>query len=152
MKKIIITGTSEMTAKGNRSNRRCKPVICIDTGVVYTSVSDAAEQNGVDQSAISMVCTGKSKFSKGKRYCFVSDMSEHYEDIAKHMRTMYETYAKVEQERKAEEERQFTEKAKQERIERAKIKYNKACAQYNKARETFENARAELIASGATEI
>lgn len=141
MKKIIVSSTSEMTAKGKLNNHKCKPVICIDTGTVYTSCTDAAEQNGVHVTMISSACLGKVKSCQGKRYCFVSDMSEHYEDIAGHMRTMYEVYAKAEQER-----------AEQERIAKAKANYSKACAQYNKAKESFEKARDELYMLGITEL
>lgn len=141
MKKIIISNESTMIATGTRSNGNCKPVLCIDTGVVYASVMDAAEKNGVHFTTISCACLGKAKTCQGKRYCFVADMSEHYEEIAEHIREMYDVYAKVEQER--------TEK---ERIDRAKADYAKACEQYNKSRESVENARAELLALGVTEI
>lgn len=141
MKKVIISNHSEVTAKGKLNSRKCKPVICIDTGVVYTSVTDAAMANGTTSSAISGSYTGKSKTANGKRFCLVSNMSEHYEEIAERMREMYAVYAKAEEER-----------AEKERIEKAKAEYSQACAQYNKARESFENARAELVALGITEL
>ena len=146
-----------MSAEGKRTNANCKPVICIDTGEVYASVADCAEKNGVTQGAISLVCLGKSKYSKGKRYCFVADMPEYYEEIAQHIREMYPAYmvyqaqqreeARLTEERKQEEKRQAEE---QKRIDKAKENYAKRCAKYNKARSGYEEARAELYALGVT--
>ena len=141
MKKIIISNHSEVTAKGKLDSRKCKPVICIDTGVVYTSVTDAAIANGTTAAAISGSYTGKSKTAKGKRFCLVSNMSEHYEEIAEHIREMYAVYAKAEEER-----------AEKERIEKAKAEYAKACEQYNKSRINVEKAREELYMLGVTEL
>ena len=148
MKKIIITNESTMTAEGKRSNGNCKPVLCIDTGVVYASVMDAAEKNGVHFITISMACLGKTKTCKGKRYCFVADMSEHYEEIAQYIREMYEDHLIVEKQRA--EERRIVEE--QKRIDKAKADYAKACEQYNKSRITVEKAREELYMLGVTEI
>lgn len=36
MKKIKVTGESILNAKGNHNNKNCKPIICIDTGEVFT--------------------------------------------------------------------------------------------------------------------
>ena len=135
MKKIIISNESTMNAEGKLNNRKCKPVICIDTGEVYTSVTDAAEHNGVDVSSMSWACAGKTKLCKGKRFCFVADMSEHYEEIARHIREMYPSYIEIK---------------KQEQINKAKEEYAQRCAKYNKARDNVVKAKEELIALGIT--
>lgn len=137
MKKIIITNEATLSAEGKLSNRKCKPVVCIDTGEVYTSVTDAAERNGVDASSMSWACAGKTKLCKGKRFCFVSDMVEHYEEIARHIREMYPAYM---------------ENKKQEQIDKARENYAQRCAKYDKARDGVEKAREELIALGVTEL
>ena len=146
-----------MNAEGKRTNANCKPVICIDTGEVYTSVADCAEKNNVTQGAISLVCLGKSKYSKGKRYCFVSDMPEYYEEIAQHIREMYPAYmvyqaqqreeARIAEERKQEEKRLAEE---EKRIAKTKDNYAKQVEKYNKALNRVKNAREELLALGVT--
>ena len=40
---------------------KSKPVMCIDTGVVYNSLIEAAEKTGIGFSGISKVCLGKLK-------------------------------------------------------------------------------------------
>lgn len=155
MKKIIISNKSTMDAEGKRSNANCKPVYCIDDGKVYASVMDAADEIGVHFTTLSCACLGKTKTCKGKRYCFVSDMSERYEEIAQHTREMYADYltaeekrqeeARLEEERKLEEKRQAEE---QKRINKARENYAQRCAKYNKARDGVEKAREELIALG----
>ena len=41
---ITINNKSEINAKGNLSNGKCKPVLCINDGEVYTSGMDAAKK------------------------------------------------------------------------------------------------------------
>lgn len=45
-----------------------KPVICLDTGVVYPSVTEAGKQLGLHISHISSCCTGKRNFCGGLRF------------------------------------------------------------------------------------
>ena len=48
-----------------------KPVRCIDTGIVYRSISAAFRDTGCDGSAIGKCCTGKLKTSHGLHWEFV---------------------------------------------------------------------------------
>ena len=54
------------TRKQRRSN--CKPVLCVETGVVYTSVNEAAESTGTERSTISRVCAGRRKTANGRHW------------------------------------------------------------------------------------
>lgn len=46
--------------------KRKKPVVCVETGILYESASDAARQNvGTSQSKISQVCNGIRKMNGG---------------------------------------------------------------------------------------
>ncbi|NCA81086.1 MAG: hypothetical protein EOM76_13090 [Sphingobacteriia bacterium] len=47
-----------------------KPIICINTGKVYNSATEAAKELGLFTSNISMICNGKSKSTKGYRFKF----------------------------------------------------------------------------------
>ena len=49
-----------------------KPVICLDTGVVYPSATAAAKAVGSTQALISMVCNGIRKRTKGLQFSFKS--------------------------------------------------------------------------------
>lgn len=81
MKKITVQNEATMSAMGTHTHGACKPVICIDTGEVFTSALDAAEANGVTVHAISKNCLGLTKKCKGKRFCYLKNVAEHLEDL-----------------------------------------------------------------------
>ena len=77
------------------NNRNCKPVLCITTGEVFTSLTDAAAMNNVTVSAMSLATSKKNKVCKGKRFCLVSELSVHeLTELAEAMRTSAEKAAK----------------------------------------------------------
>lgn len=125
----VITKTTEIAIDSRPTrNKNSKPVYCITDGKIYASVLDAAIAENVDISCISMACRGKSKVSKGKRWCFVRELHMHITEIAsvtEELKADAEKYRAIEAQRRAEEERKARlEKVKQdikaaeERIER----------------------------------
>ena len=48
-----------------------KPVICVETGVIYASLGEAAEKTGIDRSHLSAVCNGRRKTTGGYHWRFV---------------------------------------------------------------------------------
>lgn len=77
-----IQNASIINVEGNRNHKNCKAVYCITTGEVFASVADAAEKNGVSTASMSWAVCGKSKSCRGKRFCFVSNIIEHLDEIA----------------------------------------------------------------------
>lgn len=90
MKHITITKTSTVQASGTRSNGNCKPVLCITTGAIYASATDAAEKIGVSQATLCLAASGKIKTCKGKRYCYVNHVMQHLEEICENTRVREE--------------------------------------------------------------
>jgi hypothetical protein len=140
MKKTInIQNEANIKAEGKLNSRHCKPVICLETGDVFSSVTDAAEAIGCAPNNLSIHLTGKLRSIKGKHFCYLSRVNESLDVIVTRLRetAAVESDAKkwqayqAEQEaiRKAEEERQ--EKERKEREERE--------ARMNKARTKVEN-------------
>ena len=84
MNTITIHHKSEINAEGKHTNGNSKPVFCITTGTVYASVLDAAEHAGVGSGTMSRAITDNKKGAKcqGKRYCFVADVMDHFEEIS----------------------------------------------------------------------
>lgn len=82
MKRINVQNESNVRAEGHRVKGNCKPVFCITTGEVFTSVSDAAEKLGVTSSTVSWVITGRMATCKGVKLCLISDVVEHLDEIA----------------------------------------------------------------------
>lgn len=77
------------------NNRNCKPVLCITTGEVFPSLTDAAAMNNVTVSAMSLATSKKNKVCKGKRFCLVSELSMYeLTELAEAMRTSAEKAAK----------------------------------------------------------
>lgn len=116
MKKINIQNEANINAKGEHTQKAAKPVICIDTGEVFASTTDAAEAAGVHITTMSSACLGKIRTANGKRYCYLSRVTESLDSIVTRLRetAAVEEDAKrwkayqAEQEaiRKAEEKRQ----------------------------------------------
>lgn len=139
MKTIVINEKATIKANGTHASKSHKPVICIDTGEVYVSLTDAAEHLGTTIDLVSNVCRGKQKTVKGKRFCYLSKANENLDAIITRLREASEMEAKAkmwdamiaeqEAERKAEEKRiedLAKAKAKQQRqlemLERIKAK------------------------------
>ena len=78
---INIQNASNVNVTGHRTNKNCKAVYCITTGEIYASVIDAAEANNVTVAAMSGALCGRTKICNGKRFCYVSRMMEHLEEI-----------------------------------------------------------------------
>ena len=133
-KTINIHNDANISAKGKLNSRHCKPVICLETGEVFTSVTDAAEKAGHSAQNLSTHLTGKRKTYGGKHYCYLSNATENLNAIVSRLREtsqMEEDARKwrayqAEQEaiRKAEEKRKSDIEKAKEKIER----YDKICS------------------------
>lgn len=87
MKKTInIQNEANIKAEGKFNSKHCKPVICIETGEVFTSVTDAAESAGCVPNNMSTHLSGKLRHIKGKHYCFLSRVNESLDAIVTRLR------------------------------------------------------------------
>lgn len=68
---------------GGQLNRPCaeqtkalisKPVLCVETGIVYPSIAEAQRVTGLGN--IGLVCNRKNRHAKGQHWCFVEDATE----------------------------------------------------------------------------
>ena len=66
--------------------KNAKPVLCIDTGLIYASLTDAAEDIGVSVTALSSCLRGKTNSCKGTSWCFVKESANHIDDITGRIR------------------------------------------------------------------
>lgn len=123
------------------NNRNCKPVLCITTGEVFPSLTDAAAMNNVTVSAMSLATSKKNKVCKGKRFCLVSELSMHeLTELAEAMRASAEKAAKydaiiAERNHKAEVVK---------RLERFKTKYANLQHEMEITKKQLDAAEAEL--------
>lgn len=121
MSKVILTEHAEVNAKGKLNSGHTKMVICIDTGEVFSSSMDAAENANVHPSTMSLCCIGKTSTVKGKRYCYVKDLAKNLESLTNSLQSkvnMLDKYSYLIAEMEAEEQRVEAEKfAEQKRLE-----------------------------------
>lgn len=137
-KTINIHNVSNISAKGKYNSNHCKPVICIETGEVFTSVYDAAQKEAMSPNNLSSHLTGKKKTFAGKHYCYLSKANENLDAIMSRLRetSTMEEDARKWREYQAEQERIRKEEAKrQEEIRKAKEKYE---ADVAKAKDKIE--------------
>lgn len=84
---ITVQNASEIkNVRGELRNTNAKPVFCIDTGEVFASVTDAAIAANANPSTMSWCLTERQKTCKGKRYCYLSKVTEHLDEISECMR------------------------------------------------------------------
>ena len=116
MKKITIHNEASIKAIGNRMSRNCKPVICIETGKVYTSATDAAEQMGVHYTMMSSACIGKVKTCKGMHFCYLNEALENLDAVMARLRDASEMEKDAKKWRAQEAEKEAARKAEEKRI------------------------------------
>lgn len=139
MKTIIINEKATIKANGNLSTGNCKPVICIDTGDVYTSATDAAEAVGCTVTTMSLHLTGKTRSVRGKHFCYLAKANESLDTIVTRLRETSEMEAKARMWDAMMAEQEAARKAEEKRIEAER-----------KAEEMRQAAIAKLQAKEAT--
>ena len=76
-----ITGTKNGKKTGAKNGRKSakktsKPVRCIETGIIYSSASEAERQTGIHNASINHCCNSRYKTAGGFHWEFVSLISE----------------------------------------------------------------------------
>ena len=154
---VILAKETTLNAKGKRNNGRCKAVICITTGERYSSVTDAAEHEGVHWTSISNCCTGRTQTANGKVWRFAKEgdcvdalagtLQEKLALLEKYSPYIAEQEAKELEEkrlREEEEKRRLDEEKRQELIAKAKEKYTRREQKFEKAKADLEKALIKL--------
>lgn len=125
MKTIIIHNEAKINANGNLSGGHCKPVICLDNGCRFTSMTDAAEYANVSIQFMSNHLNGRSRTCHGKHYCYLHQLTEKADIL---MDRLHEASADAEDARRwreyqAEQERiRLEEERRQRDIAKAREK------------------------------
>lgn len=88
---ITRCAAATVSATGTFTNKNCKPIMCVETGVIYASGIEAARALEVDPSCVSAVITGKSKTCKGMHLFMVDNIKENIDAISSIIRTLAKT-------------------------------------------------------------
>ena len=157
MKKTInMQHEANIQAEGKLNSKHCKPIICIETGEVFSSVTDAAECAEVTITMMSGHLGGYYRSVKGKHYCYLSRVNESLNTILTRLRetSAVEEDAKKWRAYEAEQEvKRIAEQKRQDAISKAKEKVARAqgihdtlAAKYREALNTLAQAQRELEA------
>lgn len=121
---LHLNNGATVEAVGEKRNKNCKPIICDDTGEIYTSVSDAAAKNGVTLACMSAHLNGKHKKCKGKKFRYLTDRDDSLDAMASNLRRLNEENSSL-----IEDAMKWREyQAQQEAERKAKAKYEQALA------------------------
>ena len=137
----------EVNAQGKARRKHAKPVFCIDTGTVYTSVADAAIGLNSNSGDVSNCCNGKIKRVKGHRLCFVSDVPSHLNEISgtiKAKANELDKYSDVIAEQEYMKRRKERLDALKEKCASKRNEYNKERAKAYKAQDKANRALSEI--------
>ena len=163
MKKTInMQHEANIQAEGKLNSKHCKPIICIETGEVFSSVTDAAECAEVTMTMMSGHLGGYYRSVKGKHYCYLSRVNESLNTILTRLRetSAVEEDAKKWRAYEAEQEvKRIAEQKRQDAIAKAKEKVARAqgihdtlAAKYREALNTLAQAQRELEALEDKEV
>lgn len=133
MKKINIQNEANIKAEGKLNSRHCKPVICIETGEVFTSVTDAAEKIGVSVQNMSNHMNGRNRTIHGKRYCYLSRVTESLDAIVTRLRETAAVEEDAKRWKAYQAEQEAIRKAEEKRLEEERKAEEKRRAEITKA-------------------
>lgn len=77
---------TNINAHGTHTNKNSKPVFGITDGIIYASVTDAAEAIGISVGDMSKALS-RNKLVRGRKFCFIAEINNHLEEISSHINT-----------------------------------------------------------------
>lgn len=83
---ITIHNEAKVVGTGKHVQGNAKPVLCIETGKVYSSILDAAEMTGLSYVYLGN-CIRADKPCKGFTYCYLNKTLEHLEPVVDRLKT-----------------------------------------------------------------
>lgn len=136
---VKIHNQANVNASGTKTSANCKPVYCITTGRIYASVADAAKDFDVNQSTVSRVIIGKTRTVKGNRLCYLSKVTEHFDEITECITKIHEKASHYD----AIVAKQVAKQKAFDNLALRKQELDKAKIQLQKATQMFAEAQAD---------
>lgn len=135
--KINIHHEANINAIGKYNSGHCKPIVCLETGAIYSSIKDAAREENVCYSFLVGHLNGKFKSVKGKHYRYLSDVLDDPDIMFTNQRKYYaQVMADADDARKWREyqaQKAAEEEAERKRLEAERIAKEKHDAAVAKA-------------------
>lgn len=142
---ITIQEKATVNANGVHTQKTAKPVICLTTGELFASCTDAAIANNVDISSMSFCCTGRQKTSNGKKFCYIADLPSHLDELATSLQKLQKYNGLIAEQEEKERKAKEKEEERQKAIIKLQEKKEKAQEKWNLAEKKADDAYAEFI-------
>ena len=148
---INLQNEANVTATGTHVHHCSKPIICIETGETFVSITDAAEHIGVCKSNLSKHLCGNLRSVKGKHYCYMTRSVESLDAIVTRLREASAMEEDARKWRAQEAEKERIRKEEEDRInaerkakEEYEAKKHKAIARILRRKEIANRKAAEF--------
>ena len=79
---VMCLAAANVVAEGKLHNGNCNEVLCITTGEIFSSCTDAAEKFGVTVGTMSVACRTKGRTCNGHRFCYLKDINSYIDSIS----------------------------------------------------------------------
>ena len=91
---LNLNNGATIAAEGKKSNRKCKPILCIERGKVYTSLYDAATDNGLHPQYLSKLLVHNDGYFKRKNlhFKYLTDRDDGLDAMTTHLQKLSENY------------------------------------------------------------
>ena len=135
---INIQNEANIKAEGKLNSGHCKPVICIDNGMVFTSITDAIEYADCHFTHMYRHLKGEARHVKGKHYCYLSRVNESLDAIVTRLRETAAVEAAAKKWMAYEAEQEAIRIAEAKRLEEERKAEEKRLEDERKAKEKHE--------------
>lgn len=91
---LYLNNGATVSAEGNKKNKHCKPVLCIERGKVYTSVYDAATDNSINPQYLSKLLINNDGYLKRKNlhFKYLTDRDDGLDAMTTHLQKLSSNY------------------------------------------------------------
>lgn len=156
MKTINMQNEANVKAQGVHAQKNHKPVVVIETGEVFVSMTDAAAHLETTVDAVSNACRGVQRTVKGYHVCLLSRVTENFDAIVTRLRETaaveadakkWQTYQAEQEAIRIVKEKHDAEVAKaKEKVARRQAIRDRIAAQLAEADKNLMDAKKELEA------
>lgn len=91
---LNLNNGATIAAEGEKKSKNCKPILCIEKGKVYTSLYDAAIDNGMQPAYLSTLLIHNDGYYKKKNlhFKYLTDRDDGLDAMTTHLQKLSENY------------------------------------------------------------
>lgn len=91
---LNLNNGATITAEGEKKSKHCKPILCIERGKVYTSLYDAANDNGIHATYLCSLLNSNDGYYKKKNlhFKYLTERDDGLDAMTTHLQKLSENY------------------------------------------------------------